>query len=164
MYLSSSRIATSPRSGALIISTVLLFALALVPAAALSSEEPVYTARFSNLAAKGYDVVAYFEAGAPVEGSKAHEVRYRGVTWRFSSAANRTKFEENPERYAPRYGGYCAWAMAQGKKAPGDPEFWKIVDGKLYLNYDANVQQDWEVDIPGFIESADREWTDLTRP
>ena len=129
-----------------------------------SSEEPVYTARFSDLAAKGYDVVAYFLVGEPVEGSRAHEFRYRGVTWRFSSASNRATFQADPERYAPRYGGYCAWAMAQGKKAPGNPRFWTIVDGKLYLNYDEKVQEDWEADIPGFIEDADREWTELTHP
>lgn len=129
-----------------------------------SDDEPIYTARFSDVAAKGYDVVAYFEDGRATEGSKEHEIQYRGATWRFSSAAHQKLFETDPERYAPRYGGYCAWAMAQGKKAPGDPRHWRIVDGKLYLNYSAKVQKDWEVDIPGFIASADGAWRRLTRP
>lgn len=144
-----------------------LLALTLLPpasAAAQPNDDPVYTARFSSLAAKGYDVVAYFRSGQPTEGSKEHEVEYRDAVWRFATAENRDLFEADPERYTPRYGGYCAWAMAQGKKAPGDPRYWKIVEGKLYLNYSAKVQRDWEVDIPGFITSADREWTELTSP
>lgn len=153
-----------PPSLPTLLATLLLLLISHSPATAREGDEPVYTGRFSNLAAKGYDVVAYFRDGRAVEGSKSYEVRYRGAIWRFSSTSNRDAFEAAPEDYAPRYGGYCAWAMAQGKKAPGNPKFWKIVDGKLYLNYDQAIQDDWETDIPGFIEQADQEWSDLTRP
>ncbi|MFO0690604.1 MAG: YHS domain-containing (seleno)protein [Myxococcota bacterium] len=136
--------------------TVALFAP--VPAAAI---EPVYTGLFSDLALDGYDPVAYFTDGRPVPGRAEFELAWRGATWRFASAEHRALFEADPERYAPRYGGYCAWAMAQGREASGDPRFWKIVGGRLYLNYDASVQKKWEADIPGFIERADANWPRL---
>lgn len=129
--------------------------LAARPGAAI---EPVYTALFSDLAVGGYDPVAYFTDHAPVRGSETFALEWQGATWRFASAAHRALFEADPARYAPRYGGYCAWAMAQGREASGDPRFWKIVGGKLYLNYDASVQKKWEADIPGFIAKADVEW------
>ncbi|MEL7173254.1 MAG: YHS domain-containing (seleno)protein, partial [Pseudomonadota bacterium] len=81
-----------------------------------------------------------------------------GATWRFSSAENRDLFVENPEKYAPQYGGYCAWAVAQGYTAATDPEAWAIVDDKLYLNYNKSVQAKWEKDVPGHIASADGNW------
>lgn len=136
----------------------LLIALALLPASPGIAIEPVYTGLFSDLALDGYDPVAYFSEGRPVPGLEAHELEWQGATWRFASAEHRTRFESRPEQYAPRYGGYCAWAMAQGREASGDPRFWKIVEGRLYLNYDASVQKKWEADIPGFIERADENW------
>jgi YHS domain-containing protein len=120
--------------------------------------EPIYTSFFSDLAVGGYDPVAYFTESKPVEGSAAHELEWKGATWRFASAENRALFEAHPEQYAPQYGGYCAWAMAQDNEASGDPRYWKIVGGKLYLNYDASVQRKWEADIPGFIAKADVNW------
>ena len=164
MFLTS--VHTFAERRGIVVATVLCIAASLLlPGSAFAQgDEPVYTARFSSLAAKGHDVVAYFTVGSPTEGSKDHEVEYRGATWRFASADNKALFEADPERYAPRYGGYCAWAMAQGKKAPGDPRYWKITGDRLYLNYSANVQKDWEVDIPGFIASADDEWAQLTSP
>ena len=78
--------------------------------------------------------------------------------WRFASAENRDLFLANPDAYSPQYGGYCAWAAAQGYTAPGNPKNWSVVDGKLYLNYNDKVQRDWEQDIPGFIAKADANW------
>lgn len=129
---------------------------AILPAAAAKPE--IETALFSDLAVDGYDPVAYFTAGQPVKGDAAFAVEYKGATWRFVSAENLALFRADPSAYAPQYGGYCAWAVAQGYTAPGDARFWRIEDGKLYLNFDAKVQRDWEADIPGFIAKADANW------
>ncbi|EWY38374.1 hypothetical protein N825_12785 [Skermanella stibiiresistens SB22] len=129
---------------------------AVTPAAA--KEPAVYTGFFSSVAVGGYDPVAYFTKGQPVEGGKEFSTRWMDAEWRFASAENRDLFIKSPEKYAPQYGGYCAWAVAQGKTASGDPKLWKVVDGKLYLNYDQEIQQRWEKDIPGHIASADHNW------
>ncbi len=81
-----------------------------------------------------------------------------GANWRFSSAANRDRFAANPTQYAPQYGGFCAWAVSQGYSAPIDPQAWTIHNGKLYLNYDLNIQRRWARDIPGNIIKGDRNW------
>lgn len=127
-------------------------------ASAQAKDAPVYTGTFSSLAVGGHDPVAYFTEGRPVKGDRQFSLRHLGAEWRFASAANRDAFAAAPEKYAPQYGGYCAWAVSQGYTASGDPQFWKVVDGKLYLNYDASVQKKWEVDIPGFITKADKNW------
>lgn len=126
--------------------------------ASANAADPIYTGIFSNAAVGGYDPVAYFTEGQPVEGSKEFTTEYKGAEWRFSSAENRDLFIGNPSAYAPQYGGYCAWAAAEGKLAKGDPAYWTIVNGKLYLNYDRKVQETWETDIPGFIMKADANW------
>jgi len=147
----------------LLLRTAATLSLALVlalsaPPAANASEDPVYTSFLSDLAVDGYDPVAYFTEGRPVEGSAEYEVEYNGATWRFASAQNRDAFAANPAGYAPQYGGYCAWAVAQGYTASGDPYAWRVIDGKLYLNYNASVQQRWERDIPANIEAGDANW------
>lgn len=125
---------------------------------ALAAKPSVYTGFLSSLAVNGYDPVAYFSEKRPVKGSAKFELKHMGATWRFASKENLEKFRAAPAKYAPRYGGYCAWAVSQGYTAKGDPNYWKIVDGKLYLNYDASVQARWEKDIPGFISKADKNW------
>jgi YHS domain-containing protein len=122
------------------------------------ADDPVYTGTFSSLAVSGYDPVAYFTDGKPIEGSSAFEYEWKGAAWRFASAENLAAFEADPEKYAPQYGGYCAWAVSQGYTASADPDVWRIVDGKLYLNYSRAVQQKWERDIPGNISKADANW------
>ena len=136
----------------------LYFAAALFATGFAQAIEPVYTSFFSDKALSGYDPVAYFTDAKPVEGSSNFTFEYQDATWLFASAEHRDLFIANPAKYAPQYGGYCAWAVAQGKSASGDPQYWKVVDGKLYLNYDANVQKKWEADVPGFIKSADVNW------
>ncbi|MGI9420803.1 MAG: YHS domain-containing (seleno)protein [Geminicoccaceae bacterium] len=138
---------------------ILAGALALAATPTLA-ESPVYTVS-SNVAASGYDTVAYFVDGRPVEGSDAFAADYDGATWRFASAANRTAFLDDPERFAPQYGGYCAWAVSRGYTASTDPEAWKIVDDKLYLNYSRSIQARWEQDIPGNIDKGDSNWPDV---
>jgi YHS domain-containing protein len=126
------------------------------PAAAASP--PVYTGFLSHTAVSGYDPVAYFTTGAPMQGSKSFTAQHNGAEYRFASAANRDAFKANPARYAPQYGGYCAWAVSQGYTAPADPKVWKIVNGKLYLNYNAEVGQKWAKDVPGYIAKGDANW------
>ncbi len=112
-------------------------------------------------ALKGYDVVAYHTVGKPVEGSQRISYRWRDATWRFASVKHRDLFAADPERYAPAYGGYCAYGMAQGAKVDIDPSAWHIVDGTLYLNVNKRVQQTWKTDISGYIARANRHWQRL---
>ena len=109
-------------------------------------------------AVHGYDVVAYFTAGQPTEGDDRYTAEYEGVQYRFASAENRDRFAGDPALYAPQYGGFCAFGTAFGRKFDGDPHAWRIVDGKLYLNYSQSVQKTWEEDIPGNIVKADQNW------
>jgi YHS domain-containing protein len=118
----------------------------------------IYTGLISSTAVGGYDPVAYFNQGKPVPGSREFTHQWKGATWRFASAANRAAFAASPAKYAPQYGGYCAWAVSQGYTAKGDPNVWKIVSGKLYLNYSPGVQQQWSADIPGNIAKANKNW------
>ena len=135
--------------------------IAAAPAA--QAEPPIYTGVFSNIALQGHDPVAYFAEGKPVKGDEAFSTEYMGAQFRFASAANRDAFLADPQAYAPQYGGYCAWAMADGKHAKGDARHWRIVDGKLYLNYNKSIQKKWDADIPGFIERADTKWSDINK-
>ena len=136
-----------------LIATALLFTTT-----AWASEPPVYTGLLSNTGAGGYDTVSYFETGKPTKGSSDYNTQYQGANWRFANAENLARFEANPERYAPAYGGYCAWAVSQGYLAKGDPKHWNIRDGRLYLNYNQSVQDKWLEDPLGFIRQADANW------
>lgn len=122
--------------------------------------EPVFTE--DGLAIRGYDPVAYFTEGRPVPGDPAHTAEWRGAVWRFASAENRARFVADPEAYAPAYGGFCAWAVAaKGKLYSTQPSNWTIHEGRLFLNYNDDVQRQWEEDIPGFVAEADRRWPEI---
>ena len=110
--------------------------------------------------ANGYDVVSY-QSGEPVRGQTSITHFWNGVTWLFASEANRDAFAADPAAFAPQFDGYCAFAAALGYKAPGDPEVWAVVDGKLYLNVNAQAQSIWEQDIPGNITKAEENWPGL---
>jgi YHS domain-containing protein len=112
----------------------------------------------SGLALKGYDPVAYFTENKPAKGKAEFTARHEGATYRFASAANRDAFAAAPEKYSPQYGGYCAFGMAAGYKAPIEPDAWTVVDGKLYLNYNQSVRRQWSGDIPGYLRKADANW------
>jgi YHS domain-containing protein len=131
-------------------------AVPLLAVAARADTPPVYAE--GGVAVDGTDVVAYFTEGRPVAGDPALTHTWRGVTWRFASAANRDAFAAAPERYAPQFGGYCAWAVSKGYTASTVPEAWRIVDGKLYLNYSRGIQRRWERDIPGRIAAGNANW------
>ena len=114
-------------------------------------------------AIKGYDTVAYFNAGKALKGSGTFTFQWHGMTWYFQSKENRDLFATSPEKYAPQYDGYCAWALTEERLAITDPEVWKIVEGKLYLNCSASAYEKWSKDIPGHIKKADAIWPKLQR-
>lgn len=132
--------------------------LTLSAAPAYADQAPVYTGLLSRVAVSGYDPVAYFTDGRPVRGSERFRINHQGYEYRFASAEHLAAFRENPSRYVPQYGGYCAWAVSQGYTASADPTNWRIVDGKLYLNYNDEIQRRWEGDIPGHIREANANW------
>ena len=108
-----------------------------------------------GVAIRGYDPVAYFTDGKPVQGSDAYVSDWNGARWKFASAAHRDLFMADPMKYAPQYGGYCAYGTAKGHLAPTQPAAWAVVDGKLYLNYDERVRRHWQTDVPGYRTQAD---------
>ena len=118
---------------------------------------------FSNKkgAINGYDAVAYFKESKPVKGDTKYTYTWNAATWYFASQQNLDAFKANPEKFAPQYGGYCAYGLADGHKAPTDPEAWTIVDNKLYLNYNKNVQQSWKKKQDVYIQTADKKWPAL---
>ena len=118
---------------------------------------------FTGLAIDGYDPVAYFAENKPVKGSSAFTFDFGGAKYRFASSANRDLFAKNPEKYAPQYGAFCAYAVSKGYTADTDPLAWKIVDGRLYLNYNAAAQKKWEEDVQGNIRKGDANWPALSR-
>ncbi|KTC95861.1 YHS domain protein [Legionella geestiana] len=111
-----------------------------------------------SVALQGYDVVSYFTENKPVKGNGDHTVVKDNVYYLFSSEKNKQAFKENPDKYLPQYGGWCAFATSAGIKVPSSPLAWKIVDGKLYLNLNKRVQKIWEKDIPVYIKKADINW------
>ncbi|MBI1251626.1 MAG: YHS domain-containing protein [Alphaproteobacteria bacterium] len=135
--------------------------VAAFAAPAYADQPATYTGRLSNVAVGGYDPVAYFTDGRPVRGNQQFRILHRGAEYRFASAEHLATFRANPDRYVPQYGGYCAWAISQNYTAPGNPNNWRIVDGKLYLNYNADIQRRWEGNIPGFIRDANANWPNV---
>jgi YHS domain-containing protein len=124
--------------------------------------QKVNTAR-GGLAIDGYDPVAYFTEGRPVQGDPRFTHTHRGATYHFMSAASRDQFVKEPERYVPQFGGFCAYAVSRNYTADTDPLAWKIVDGKLYLNYNARAQAKWQEDVPGNIAKGHANWPALSR-
>ncbi len=140
-----------------------LFALiaALGVASALSgsahaAEPPVF--QDGGVAIRGYDPVAYFTRGKPVAGSAKHTLRWKGAVWRFASAKHLAMFKADPAKYAPQYGGYCAYAVSRNYTAKIEPDAWTIHKGKLYLNYNKFIRAAWEREKPANIVKGDRNW------
>ncbi|MEO0637462.1 MAG: YHS domain-containing (seleno)protein [Pseudomonadota bacterium] len=128
---------------------------------AMAGAPRVFTGLVAGTGAGGFDVVAYFTEGQPVEGSTDHIAEHDGAQWRFASAANKELFMADPTRYAPQYGGHCAYAAAKGYVAKGVPEAWTVHDDKLYLNFSLSVRDLWLQDVPGNIEKGDANWPGL---
>lgn len=118
--------------------------------------------RWAKVAVGGYDAVSYFQGkGVPVKGSASHKLTWKDAEWHFASAANAAAFKANPAAYAPQYGGHCAWAMAEGYLAPGDPTLYDVVGGKLYLNYNQGTRAKWRKDISGHIARSGPNWAKI---
>jgi YHS domain-containing protein len=115
----------------------------------------------NDLAISGYDTVAYFTEGSPVKGKGKYSATHNGAIFHFASAKNRDLFKANPDHYAPQYGGYCAMGVALSKKFDVDPKAWRIVDNKLYLNLNKDVQKKWATDIPGHLAESERNWNGI---
>jgi YHS domain-containing protein len=117
----------------------------------------------AGAAIKGYDPVAFFTDKQPVKGSPEHTAEYKGSVFHFSSQANRDAFTTNPAQYAPQYHGFCAFGVARGYKAATDPAAFTVVDNKLYLNYNKDIQKQWSADIPGLVARANKNWPEVSR-
>ncbi len=141
---------------ALIASAVAAPVAGLLTRPALAAKPSVYAT--NGIAITGYDPVAYFTESAPVKGDPAHASDWEGATLLFASAGNKAMFDAEPEKFAPRYGGYCAYAVSQGATAPTDPEAWTVWQDRLYLNYSLDVRSLWQQDIPGYVGLADANW------
>lgn len=139
-------------------------ALMSTPVLAVKTTGGEYNTLYAGLGAKGYDVVAYFTEGKPVAGVERYEYTYGGVTWRFASKEHRALFAANPEKYAPQYGGFCSWGVSQGKLFDIDPvDGWTLHDGRLYLNFNADINKTFRKDPRGFVAKAARHWPELNR-
>jgi YHS domain-containing protein len=118
-------------------------------------------ADINDVAISGYDTVAYFTQNKAVSGSSDYTATYKNAIYKFTSAKHRDLFKANPEKYAPQFGGYCAFGVSIEKKFDVDPHAFKVVDNKLYLNLDKSIQKKWLKDVPGYINSADSHWGDI---
>lgn len=136
-----------------------LVALSIALAGPVFGATPVDKDR-NGFAVRGWDVVSYFD-GKPLVGKSEFVQEWNGAKWRFATAAHRDAFVANPGKYAPQYGGHCAYGLAKGHLVPSDPQAWRIVGGKLYLNYDSDVQKSWEKKQAEYIVDADKEWKEV---
>ena len=118
-------------------------------------EKGFFGYKASGVAIGGYDTVAYFTRGEAVQGLDEYQSEWQGATWKFASRDHQQQFEADPERYAPQFGGYCAYGVATGELWRGSAEHWAIVDDRLYLNYDAEWMGKWEADRAQMIAEAD---------
>jgi len=130
------------------------------PVQVFAADAPIYTSWRNNIAVGGYDAVSFFK-GKPQEGKTEFSATHKGAEWHFQTEANRDLFLANPDAFAPAYGGYCAWAIANGKLAKGSPKHWHVADGKLYLNFNARIKDRWLADKADFIETANKRWPEI---
>ena len=137
-----------------------LISIVLLAVSGFANAGPVNT-KGSDYAIHGYDPVAYFSESKPVKGFKQFAVDYQNAKWIFSSKENQSLFESNPGKYAPQYGGHCAFAAAHGSVADIDPDAWHIYEDKLYLNYNKSIQKKWLPKKTSFIPKADAYWITL---
>ena len=139
-----------------------LIALTMLLTASIGyAADPINTGFFGNTAIKGYDPVAYFTESKAVKGDSDFEYEWMDADWRFSSQKNLDLFKTNPEKYAPQYGGYCAYAVSQNDTAGIDPDQFTVLNGKLYLNYNKSINTKWSKDRDQYIVDADKHWPGL---
>lgn len=136
----------------------LFIVLAIALAACTSNKSGPEIFSVDGKAIRGYDAVAFRSQQQAVKGNNAYTYNWKGADWLFASQANVDSFKTNPEKYAPQYGGYCAYGTADGHKAPTDTDTWTIYNDKLYFNYNKEVQQSWKKDQDALINKADKLW------
>jgi hypothetical protein len=142
----------------MVMKRVLFVTIALVSVCSVVSAQKSSIYAPKGIALDGYDAVAFFKQGKPVKGSSAYALQWNNTQWLFADKADLETFKTAPEKYAPQYGGYCAYGAARGNKAPTEIDTWSIVKGKLYLNYDQKVKATWDKDQAAYIEKADKNW------
>ena len=138
---------------------VIVIALISICSVVSAQKSPVYAPK--GIALEGYDAVAFFTQGKPVKGSSAYATQWNGAQWLFADQADLESFKKAPGKYAPQYGGYCAYGAAQGHKAPTEIDTWTVVGDKLYLNYNQKVKSTWVKDQGSYIESANKIWPQI---
>jgi YHS domain-containing protein len=116
-----------------------------------------------GVALRGYDPVAYFVTAEPQKGQSQYSYEYKGSKFYFANESNRRAFVAAPQKYAPQFGGYCAYGTSQGYKVSTQPDAFAIVKDKLYLNYNKKVQEIWQQDVPGNIERAEKNWPEVQK-
>jgi len=145
--------------------TTLIKSIAIVASFAISSvtfaADIDVSTDANDLAIHGYDAVSYFTDSKATKGNQKYTATYKSAIYQFSSEENRNQFKQNPEKFAPQFGGFCAMGVALNKKLDTDPTAWKIVDGKLYLNLNKAVQKKWLSDVPGHLTTANRVWSGI---
>ena len=136
----------------------LFLAIALLAGAmpVIGDEAPVFSTGAGAI--DGYDPVAYFTVGKAVKGLEEVTYEWNGAKWHFSNVENREKFRGDPEKFAPEFGGYCAYAMTDGTYAAPKPEVFVIRDGALYLHYNEAIRKTWLKNVKGFIVGALENW------
>ncbi len=127
----------------------------------MSRHEMTTSVANSIVGVQGYDLVSYRNNEKPLKGNGNHIVEHHGITYLFINKENQEAFASDPHKYLPAFGGYCAYGVAVGKKFVGDPDVWKIVDNKLYLNLDNKIQGIWNKDISGNIQKAENSWQQI---
>ncbi|NKF24033.1 YHS domain-containing (seleno)protein [Solimonas marina] len=142
---------------------LLLAVLGFALAGPARADDAINTTLFGHLAADGYDVVAYQTDDRAIKGKSEFRYAWHGANWQFASAEHLATFKADPQRYAPQYGGYCAYAVAKGDKVGIDPEAYSVVDGKLYLNYSKDIRGKWLERRDAYIEQADHNWPALSQ-
>jgi YHS domain-containing protein len=156
---------TAPLAALLLAAASMLFA----SASAWAAEPPINTLKDSvfggrtDTAINGYDTVAYFTENKPVKGLDTYVQTWNGAKWKFASQAHLDLFKATPEKYAPQFGGYCAYGVSQGYLVKVEPDQFTVRDGKLYLNYDAKVQTKWQAEAKGFITEAEGKFQSLLK-
>ncbi|HEX2581731.1 MAG TPA: YHS domain-containing (seleno)protein [Dongiaceae bacterium] len=141
------------------IMAIVFTALVAVGSASADGAKTFIWTNKQGVAINGYDPVAYFTDGKPAKGVPDYKTEWQGATWQFTSAAHRDLFAAAPEKYAPQYGGWCAFGVADGHAAETEPEkAWKIFNNKLYLNWDPDIAVKWQKDIPGYLQKSEANW------
>ena len=147
-----------------VIASLLSFpVLGIASAPVFAGDAEFYTSKHDNFGAGGYDVLTFF-AGTPAPGIDAYTYTWKNTEWRFTNQENMDSFIANPEKYAPAYGGYCAWAIGHKNALfKGDPKYWSVRDGRLYLNYNKGVKKKWLKNPDGFIVKGDQNWLTILK-